>query len=722
MKKLLSLVIGIITIVLPAMSQLVPKIQWQRCFGSNSLEHFGQPYSNGVVAKNSIQTLDGAFLIGATTETNVDNGDVIGAIGGGDIWVGKIDTARQFIWQRCLGGDDIDRFGSIITCPDGGFIVCGQSYSSVVGGSTNKGDVDAYVIKLNSSGSIEWQKLYGGSRADAAFNIQPTPDGGYIFCGQTISPDGDVVGWHNSGATLNDDIWVVKLNPSGNIQWQKCLGGTGRESVPVVQPLASGGYLVVSTTTSVDGDVTFSYGQEDIWAVQLSSTGSIVWQKSYGGPGPDLSSSVALTPDNGFLIAGTSTSATCLPPGSPYYAHGLVAKISSNGNLEWQKCYRTDSTTEYFNDIKMMPDGKFVVAGHKYVVSGINSGGYTDAMVIKCESNGDVIWRRYAIGDAHDVFASITVLNDGDLIAYGSTTSSGGDVSGQHGAIDAWMVKFGGTNTIKGSIFSDANSNGIKEASEQYIDYGSIVITKNSDTFLTTPRSGRFSLEVDTGNYVTRLKLPNNSFIAVPSSHNSSFTNYTNKDSFSFAVQRGATVLRDLKVNLVPLTPARAGFPAKYKIIYANIGNESGISGKVRFIKTSQTSFVSAIPAASSQIADTVEWNFSNFNAFDSSSIEVTLLVKSPPVVWGGYTIKSIATISSIGGTDIAPDNDTAVVRQTVINPYDPNDKKENFGGRILPSEIAAGNFLNYTIRFQNTGTDTAYTVLIRVHWILKLI
>ncbi len=133
----------------------------------------------------------------------------------------SLAQAPTIEWQKCLGGSNDDWAYSIQQTSDSGFIVAGYTESSNGDVSGNHGDYDYWVVKLNSSGDILWQKCLGGTNVDQAFSIQQTSDGGFIVAGGTFSNDGDVSGNHG-----NSDYWVVKLNSSGTIEWQKCLGGT----------------------------------------------------------------------------------------------------------------------------------------------------------------------------------------------------------------------------------------------------------------------------------------------------------------------------------------------------------------------------------------------------------------------------------------------------------------------------------------------------------------
>ena len=121
---------------------------------------------------------------------------------------------------------------------------------------------------------IQWQKCLGGSNEDRAFSIQLTSDGGYIVAGDTESINGDVSDNHG-----NRDAWVVKLDNTGNIEWQKCLGGNNNDIARCIIQTSDGGYIATGDTYSNDGDVSGNNGVSDAWVVKLDGTGNIEWQK-----------------------------------------------------------------------------------------------------------------------------------------------------------------------------------------------------------------------------------------------------------------------------------------------------------------------------------------------------------------------------------------------------------------------------------------------------------
>jgi len=164
-------------------------------------------------------------------------------------------------------------------------------------------EINYWIVKLDGSGNIQWQKSLGGINEENAFSIQQTADGGFIVAGFTQSNNGDVSGNHGFS-----DYWVVKLDGSGNIEWQKSLGGSGDENASSIRQTTDGGFIVAGFTASNDGDVSGNHGSRDYWIIKLDGSGNIQWQKSFGGSGDEDASSIRQTADGGFIVAGGTLS------------------------------------------------------------------------------------------------------------------------------------------------------------------------------------------------------------------------------------------------------------------------------------------------------------------------------------------------------------------------------------------------------------------------------
>jgi len=186
---------------------------------------------------------------------------------------------------------------------DGGYIAAGFSKSIDGDLTANHGQEDYWITKLDSSGLIEWQKSFGGSGDEEANSIEQTTDGGYIVAGFSESSDGDVL--LNNGSY---DFWILKLHPSGSIEWQRALGGSDDDKAFSAEQTTDGGFIIAGHSFSVNGDVTGNHSSQDFWIVKLDSVGGFEWQKSLGGSDNDYAKSVEETTDGGYIIAGVASS------------------------------------------------------------------------------------------------------------------------------------------------------------------------------------------------------------------------------------------------------------------------------------------------------------------------------------------------------------------------------------------------------------------------------
>jgi uncharacterized delta-60 repeat protein len=306
--------------------------------------------------------------------------------GGADFWVVKLNSDGTISWQKTYGGADDDYAYSIQQTSDGGYIVAGNTRSFGVGYS------NFWVLKLNSDGMASWQKAYGGTYLDYAYSVQQTSDGGYIVAGQTLS----------FGAGYSN-FWVLKLNSNGAVVWQKTYGGPGERRACSIRQTSDGGYIVAGPTES------FGAGDYDFWVLKLNGDGSVAWQKTYGGPSGDYAYSIQQTIDGGYIVAGPTSSFGAS-------ADLWVLKLNSDGTVAWQKRYGgADPDTAL--SIQQTGDSGYIVAGY---TDSFGAGGW-DFWVLKLNSDGTVAWQRSYGGGGEDAAKSIQQTNDGGYIVAGKT-------------------------------------------------------------------------------------------------------------------------------------------------------------------------------------------------------------------------------------------------------------------------------------------------------------
>lgn len=384
------------------------------------------------------QTADGGYIVAGVSYSN--DGDVSGNHGPGDYWLVKLKKDGMIQWQKSLGGSLGDIAYSVQQTADRGYIVAGASTSTDGDVSGHHGGYDYWVVKLEENGSIQWQKSLGGSNDDVGSSIQQTVDSGYIVAGDSGSYNEDVSGQH--GAL---DYWLVKLKRSGAIQWQKCFGGSNVEHAYSVQQTADSGYIVAGVSYSNDSDVSGNHGSGDYWMVKLKKSGALEWQKCLGGSNFDYAFSVQQTADGGYIVAGYSSSNdgdVSGHHGSDSYTDCWIVKLKMNGTIQWQKSLG-GSGNDAAKCIQQTRDGGYIVAGYSYSNDGDVSGnhGLGDYWVVKLKKTGAIQWQKSLGGSYDDLANSIQQTSDSGYILTGRSNSNNGDVSGNHGADDYWVVK-----------------------------------------------------------------------------------------------------------------------------------------------------------------------------------------------------------------------------------------------------------------------------------------
>lgn len=408
-----------------------PVIQWQKSLGGNDYDF----------AWSIRHTSDGGYIVAGESYSN--NGDVTGnhgIAGTNDYWVVKLSSSGSIQWQKTLGGSGWDFANSIQQTSDGGYIVAGGSSSSDGDVTANHGGTDYWVVKLNDTGAIQWQKSFGGTGKDVANSIIQTADGGYIVAGNSTSNDGDVSGHH--GISANDDYWIIKLNDTGSIQWQKSLGGSWDDAAYSIQQTSDSGYIVAGVSSSFDGDISGYHGNSDYWIVKLSSSGSIQWQKALGGSDNDTAKSIQQTFDGGYIISGWSRSNNGDVTGNHGDLDYWVVKLFPSGSIQWQKSLGGSYMDLAFS-IQQISDSGYIVTGYSLSNDGNVSGnhGSGDCWIVKLSASGSIQWQKCLGGSLFEAGCSIQQTSDGGYIIAGNSNSNDGDVSGNHGYRDYWIVK-----------------------------------------------------------------------------------------------------------------------------------------------------------------------------------------------------------------------------------------------------------------------------------------
>ncbi len=599
---------------------------------------------------------------------------------------------------------------AVIAAPPGSFL--GGTASSLAVQADGK-----IVYAGNASEKIVLARLKTNGTMDSSFGTS-----GIIYKGISLA------GW-------SSQVWKVILKSDGKI----ITGGTGSYGTAryyeVAQFLSNG---TVDSSFGVNGFFRYGTGQGGgCFSVALLSDDHI----AAGGVIHSLIGSMSvinLFPNGGIDSSyGTNGIATCLAYsayrsllcrlavqpdnkvlalGYAQYGNGQgigIARFKTNGDRDSSFAYQGTLTTTFkdFNDlpqnVTVQADGKLLISGSasgKFAMMRLKSNGTTDTLYARL---GKVVTDMPGTGG---YIANSFMQPDGKMVLTGITKISGmfNFVAGRFERIPIAYY-----NTLKGNLFSDDNHNGIRDGAEYLLPNLELSVVKNRfDSLSAFSSDGTFSLEyLDTGSYYSKPILETSCY-AAPATHVTTNTTYFNTDSVAFALAP-SPCFRDLAVSLTTCQKAvpRPGSLLYYNLEFRNDGSDRA-AGHIELIKSNKLDYHSSTVPPDTTIGDTMRWTFTGLLPHKTRNIFILVTVKFPPLVQINDLIYSEAHIVSDTFEQNLETN-TSFIRQNVLSSYDPNNKIENHGGYISIGEVVKGDYLTYTVNFQNTGNDTAFNVYI---------
>ena len=374
-------------------------LDWQKSFGGS-----------GVDLLQSIQlTNDGGFILAGTSTSNKSEDKKDDSKGDSDFWIIKLDAKGGMMWQKTIGGSGQEKLQSIACTKDGGYIIGGSSSSDKTESKDEKnllyeknekcrGNQDYWVVKLSVNGTPEWQKTIGGNYVDELKSIEQTADGGYILGGYSNSLiSGDKTA-DNFGL---GDYWIVKLDETGNITWQKSIGGDKDDNLFALMQTKDKGFLLGgnSNSNATNSKKKGNGKGTDFWVVKLDESGEILWQETYDYGKTDVLTSIVENEDHTFLIGGYAQSET-------------LAISTSNEEIPKKSSKKADQ-------------------------EGIN-----DYIALKIKDNGEEIWTQTVGSKGTDILKRLIEARDGGYLLAGTSKSEQSrDKGSSIGGNDFWVVK-----------------------------------------------------------------------------------------------------------------------------------------------------------------------------------------------------------------------------------------------------------------------------------------
>ncbi len=341
----------------------------------------------------------------------------------------QLSAQPDLLWSQNYGGDKNDLAFDGQATLDGGLVICGLTFS---GSDVEKGD--AVIYKVNTDGDLEWSKNFGGNQKDEARAIVATSDGGYVIAATTRSSNGDIA--TNNGAA---DYWVFKINTTGSLQWSKNFGGQNNDIVNAIQVTNDGGFILAGTSWSAEEPINGTRGGADAWILKLDANGNEQWSQKYGGDGADYATDIVVKNDGTFLFCGYTNSKRFAFSSNDGAHDAWVVKLSSTGQLVWSKLFGGEKNDHFF-DANLSNDNGYVLAGYSYSENqGSMNQGVRDLWVLKIDNSGNEQWSRTFGGSQYDEAHSILKTTDGYWIG-GYTQSDDGDVNENEGNQDFWLM------------------------------------------------------------------------------------------------------------------------------------------------------------------------------------------------------------------------------------------------------------------------------------------
>ncbi len=436
-------------------------IVWDKTYGGDSRD-----WNTSVVVNGSSGQV---FIIG-DSQTDV-NGDKNVALCNvqpdhSDIWLIKSDDNGGIIWQKNYGAESNETAPKLVLLnnPAGEMIFTCYTTSDIAcdKAGANRDTVpllsaDYWIVKLDSNGVIIWEKTIGGENFDELNKIALLSNGNIAIAGESISPvSNDKTVPNNS---ISKDLWVVILDSNGNKISDHVFGGDGGEFISSILPDNNGGYLLAGSTNSgISGDVSeASQGNFDFWMIKVDNAGNKVWDKRFGGAGPDICNHAAITNDGGYILAGYTVSpqsgdVSQTPRGLQDY---WIVRTNSSGTKVWDKRFG-GSGGSFGTHITTDAQGAFWVSG--YTNSNLSndvsesSYGGTDYWHLKLDANGNKLIDKRLGGTGNDFGTGISILNDTTFLAFGysDTGSSSVKTAVSKGWYDYWIIKFVEPDTTSG--------------------------------------------------------------------------------------------------------------------------------------------------------------------------------------------------------------------------------------------------------------------------------
>ena len=670
-----------------------------------------------------------------------DGGVLACGTSGVDAYVVRLDSQGNKLWDRFYGGTGYDGLYYPVQNPDGGFTISGESSSGISGDKTtpNFGDVDYWLVKIDSAGNKVWDASFGGDRDEQCQGgLGARSDGSVVMCGFSASG----ASGNKSAASFGSwDAYLVCVDPNGNKVWDKAFGGSAFESLRDLQVTEDDGIVFVGSTGSgMSGNkVSPSFGGDDGWLVRADAAGNKMWDLAFGGSRGDGVQGVTLTEDGGLILTGTTTSNDGNVT-APLHGGGdiWVLKLSSlscTANPLTLVAAAADCAqqkiTVYFSDpvnpAQALQAANYTLSGGAASVQAVSFGASTLEVVLDVP------------GLAPGVTYTLSVQN---------LTDDCGNALAPNAQLTVACP-----GLIRGKVFIDADGDCVADGAEFPVAKY-VVELSPGPRYALADRDGEYEFSVAAGDYTLRT-VPSQSLIltqACPAAPNTHMVTVANgqiatgnnyglmgppeKDCPDLFIDLSAFYPGPKLVHVVgPSTPC-CGTNFTYEIYYENQGNAPVNNASIQLHLPPQCSYVASTAIPSLQqpcdcqppntpcqgivTGNCVQWDVGaipvNGNGIIRVEVHLECSSETPCQengTGGPPMLNAMAHIFPKSG-DCQPANNHSHHQVKPCCSFDPNDKQVFPKGCGPTGLIPRDQPLTYLVRFQNIGSGPAHVVVVQ--------
>ena len=408
-------------------------VLWEKSFGGKQAEYL----------LDAIPTPDYGFILAGSSLSDKSGNKEAARKGNYDYCLWKIRENGAIEWQKSFGGSKNDLLVSTQATKDGGYILAGTSDSPISSDKTEAaiGQQDLWILRLDAAGNLLWQKTIGGLAEEQLGCILQTSDGGFIIGASSASDNylekksesNKNTIYKDNDSRGNLDYWVIKLDKSGALEWQKTMGGNYLDQLRSLTQTSDGNYLVGGVSNSGMGfeKNQKNEGENDFWFMKLDPKGNLLWQQNYGGKGDDQLYTVLQTNDKNYVVAGNTNGPT--PKGnSPQGSDFMLLKLDQSGAVLWEKLY-SNGTEDVLTNLVKNKDETLLLCGYSRGNSKKKTEGTESYKVIKIDNNGEELWRKNVDKKGKNVLNKAIETRDGGYVLAGTNSDSV--------TSDFWVVK-----------------------------------------------------------------------------------------------------------------------------------------------------------------------------------------------------------------------------------------------------------------------------------------